>query len=102
MKRYKVGDECTFTEDQEEYQNIKEFCQLLNDMSPNKHTYIVKNIYLDFGQDWLWTTISDITVGCQVLSPRDWLEIVNRDRSYKDIIKDFFEDKYCQDKPKKE
>ena len=100
-KIYKQGDQCTFTEDMEEYQNLKEFSDLLTKLSPNNYTYIVRDVYLDIGQDWMWTTICNKEKGYQAISPREWFEIVNREKSYEDIAKDYFEDKYCIDKPKK-
>lgn len=47
----------------------------------------IENIYFDFGQDWMWTTIvvtdeeddSEITRSWQALSPRDWELIVTCD-----------------------
>ena len=61
----------------------------------------IQNVYFDVGQNWMWTTIIDTTVGGQVLCPRDWVEILNEKRPLEDIEKDFFEDKHCLDKPKK-
>ena len=85
-KIYKQGDQCTFTEDMEEYQNLKEFSDLLTKLSPNNYTYIVRNVYLDIGQDWMWTTICNKEKGYQAISPREWFEIVNREKSYEDIV----------------
>ena len=88
-------------QDSNEYYRLEMFTKMLNRDSPNNHFYQLQETYLDFGQDWKWTTIIDTTVGCQVLSPRDWLEIVNEECSLEDLEKSFFADKYCQDKPKK-
>lgn len=82
----------------QEYTNLQEFCNRLNKDSPNKHTYVLKDIFLDFGADIMWTTIVNNTVGCQVLSPIMWEDIVYERYSLDDIEKEFFEDKWCQDK----
>jgi len=45
--------------------------------SPNGAKYRVEDVYLDYGQDWMWTTI--VRHGykeCQVLNPREWEDIV--------------------------
>ena len=102
MKRYEQGSQCTFTKDSKEYQNIQEFCNLLNELSPNRHFYCIKNVYLDAGQNWMWTTIVDETADCQVLSPKEWFDIVNRDYDYNKIAQEFFKDKYCQDKKRED
>lgn len=97
-KHYKNGEQCILSRDSDEYYRLEMFAKMLNRDSPNKHYYHLQNVYLDAGQGWIWTTISDETAGCQVLSPRDWLEIINEERSLIDIENDFFNDKYCQDK----
>lgn len=55
--------------------------------------------YLDYGQDWRFTTIcyNSSMGGIQILSPRQWKEIVSMDYSLNDIIKDIKEDKYFND-----
>lgn len=98
-KIYRQGDECVLSPDSNEHYRMEMFAKMLNRDSPNKHFYHVKDVYLDIGLDWMWTTIIDETAQCQVLSPRDWFEILNDQRSLEDIEKDFFEDEYCQDKP---
>lgn len=98
MKRYKQGDQRTFTSDMEEYKNLEDFAAMLTDRSPNKHVYKIVDVYFDIGLDWMWTTIIDNTTDCQVLNPRMWIDIVNRDISYRDLVNEFFSDKYCLDK----
>ena len=98
---YRSCDMCTLKDDSNDYYRLEMFCKMLNRDSPNGHIYVIKDVYFDIGQNWMWTTIIDKTANCQILSPRDWLEILNEERPLSDIEKDFFEDKYCQDKPKK-
>ena len=85
-------------QDSNEYYRLDMFCKILNRDSPNKHYYTIRDIYLDFGQNWMWTTIVDTTIGCQVLSPRDWKDIVEDRRDISEIEDDFFNDEYCRDK----
>jgi len=98
---YRSCDMCTLKDDSNDYYRLEMFCKMLNRDSPNGHIYVIKDVYFDIGQNWMWTTIIDTTADCQILSPRDWVEILNEERQLSDIEKDFFEDKYCQDKPKK-
>ena len=61
-----------------EYKKLKAVAALLEMMSEHNATYIVKDTYLDFGQNWMWTTICRRGWNdCQVLSPRDWEDIMN-------------------------
>ena len=96
---YKQGDQRTFNIDSEEYNRLKVVAEELTKTSPNKHKYCVKDVYLDIGQDWMWTTIINITVGYQVLSPRNWFDIVNG-VSVSDIVKELTTGTYWQDKLK--
>lgn len=86
--------------DSNEYYRLEMFCKMLNRDSPNKHSYVIRDIYLDVGLDWKWTTIVDVTAGCQVLNPAEWKEIINDIRDLSEIENDFFDNKFCQDKTK--
>ena len=99
-KIYKQGSQRVLDPDSNEYYRLEMFNKMLNRDSPNKHIYRLQTVYLDFGQDWKWTTIVDETAGCQVLNPLEWFEILNEERPLDDIEKDFFADEYCQDKLK--
>ena len=46
----------------------------------------------------MWTTICNQEKGYQALNPREWLEIVNEVKPQKEIMEDFFADKFCPDK----
>ena len=95
---YRQGDERVFTPDDKEYGLFKELANKLNELSPNKHKYVVEQIYLDYGSNWMWTTIVDKTADVQVLSPAQWLALVNKTSTVEEIAKDILTDKYCQDK----
>lgn len=72
--------ECTLKHDEQAFKNMVAVAGLLTALSPNNAQYLVRDVYLDFGQDWMWTTI--IRRGyhdCQVLSPREWENIVLAD-----------------------
>ena len=98
MGKYHQGMQCTFKEDEEEYQSLKEFAELLTKNSPNKELYEVGDCYLDAGQGWVWTTILNKTEGYQAIDPREWFDIVNEEKPQKDIINDHFADKFCPDR----
>ena len=60
-----------------EYKKLELVANALELASPNGAKYRVEPTYLDFGQDWKWTTI--VRYGyeeCQILSPRQWKEIM--------------------------
>ena len=59
------------------YKNLLAVAKMLEALSENNAVYKVQDVYLDFGQDWMWTTICRETGRiCQILSPRQWKEIV--------------------------
>lgn len=89
----------TFKEDEEEYQSLKEFAELLTKNSPNEELYKVGDCYLDAGQGWMWTTILNKTEGCQAIDPRERFEIVNREYFNKNL-ETWLTDKYNPDRLK--
>ncbi len=89
-KYYKNGDEGLLLNDSEEYRRLEEFARLLTINSPNHQTYVVEDTYLDFGQNWKWTTIINVDEDYQALTPREWKEIVNKDRDYKELMNEHF------------
>lgn len=64
--------------EEREYKKLQVVAKLLEIESPNGRRYTVEDVYLDAGQDWMWTTI--ISHGgfmeYQVLNPREWKEIM--------------------------
>jgi len=99
MGKYHQGMQCTFREDEEEYQSLKEFAELLTKNSPNKEIYEVGDSYLDAGQNWMWTTILNKTKGYQAINPSEWFDIVNRE-DFNDILEQWLNDKYNPDRIK--
>lgn len=53
------------------YKNMEAVCAMLNALCQTDTEYRVEVTYLDYGQDWKWTTIVN-NKGVQVLCPRDW------------------------------
>jgi hypothetical protein len=85
---YKQGGERTFTPDEPEYAKIKAVADKLNSMNlvskwdhKTPYEFSVEDVYLDYGSRWMWTTIVATLQGGgdshQVLSPNEWLDIVN-------------------------
>lgn len=59
------------------YKNMLAVARVLSAFSKNNATYYVDDVYLDFGQNWMWTTICRTGhMDCQVLCPRDWKLVV--------------------------
>ncbi len=59
------------------YKKLKAVAATLEMLSPNGASYIVEDVYLDYGQKWMWTTICRRGYhDCQILSPRDWNDIM--------------------------
>lgn len=93
--------ERTLQSNEQEYKNLKAVAAMLEALSAHSATYIVEDVYLDFGQKWMWTTI--IRKGyseCQILSPRQW-EMVTMATSSNELlacVEDIRNDKYFMDK----
>ena len=82
------------------YENLLAVAAVLQATSKNKAKYIVRDVYFDLGQNWMWTTICrEGYRDCQILSPRQWEEII-LSTTASDIfecVKDIQEDKYFND-----
>lgn len=70
--------------DYQEYMNLKRAANILTTMSDKPEIYYtVEDCYLDFGSDWMWTTIiahnaeeTGVLSSWQAINPRQWKEIV--------------------------
>ena len=94
-------NERVLTKNEIEYQKMEVVARMLESKSPNKANYTVRNVYLDFGQNWMWTTICrEGYRECQVLSPRDWTKIVLADSftELEQIANEIRNDKWFGDK----
>lgn len=92
--------ERTLRKEEREYKMMELVAKALEIESPNNATYRVEDVYLDFGQRWMWTTICRYGYReCQVLSPREWEEICLADISdIARIVEDIRSDKYFGDR----
>lgn len=69
--------ERTLEKNDQGYKNLKAVAAMLGAFSKHGAAYEVRDVYLDMGQDWMWTTICRKGyMDCQVLCPRDWRAIV--------------------------
>lgn len=71
----------TFTKSDREYMKLQTLADMMSMESPNGYKYNVVDCYLDFGANMVWTTIcyDNEWGGVQVLSPREWEEIICSD-----------------------
>ena len=91
---YQQGDEQVLDPDSEEYKKFEKIADLLNEANiiytSGRHKgerayFYVDDVYLDFGSDWKWTTIVRED-NVQVLSPADWLSIINEESTPEEIV----------------
>ena len=84
-----------------EFRNLTAVAKMLEAISPNEAFYRVQDVYFDFGQDWMWTTI--VRYGyreCQILSPRQWegIMLAKTVDDLADCVNEIISDKYFGDK----
>ena len=82
------------------YKNLKAVAAMLEALSANGAKYVVQDVYLDLGQDWMWTTICRRGWReCQVLNPRDWKRIVvaTTANELAEVVEAIRTDKYFND-----
>lgn len=61
-----------------QYKNLEAVAKMLEALSPNEAIYEVENVFFDFGQNWMWTTIVRYRhMECQVLTPKEWNEVIS-------------------------
>ena len=88
---------------EQEYKNLQAIADSLTINSKNGYVYKVRDTYLDFGQDWKWTTIIREDArwgGVQILSPRQWSDAILADDPIDRIkcLLDIVSDEYFNDK----
>ena len=92
-----------------EYKRLSAVAELLEATSKNGYRYGVYDVYFDYGQGWLWTTIvaynptepKDSVLGSwQAINPRQWNEILSADtvESLAKCVTDMKSDKYFTDR----
>lgn len=91
---YQQGDEQVLDPDSKEYKKFEKIVDLLNEANiiytsgrrkGDRAYFYIDNPYLDFSLDWKWTTIVRED-GVQVLSPADWLSIINEESTPEEIV----------------
>lgn len=99
---YKLGDERVLDPDSEEYKKFEKIAYLLNEANiihtsgrykGERAYFFVEDVYLDLGLDWKWTTIVRED-NVQVLSPADWLSIINDRETPEEIVNKIVTNKY--------
>ena len=61
----------------EEYKRLEAIAAMLEAVSPNEAKYVVEDVYFDYGQNWMWTTICRRGYSeCQILDPVQWEYII--------------------------
>jgi len=92
----------TLVRNEKAYKNMMAVAKMLEALSPNEATYTVEDTYLDYGQDWMWTTIicRKDNSSCQILSPRQW-KMIEKAETLEYLVlcvEDIRNDKYFTDK----
>ena len=87
-----------------EWKKLTAAAKIMESFSKSNARYDVEETYLDFGQNWKWTTIirhkeDDCWGGVQVLSPRNWEEIVTAETNdqLSEAVDRVMHDKYYND-----
>ena len=74
----------TLAKDSYEYKKLVAVAKILEAYSIHGARYVVEDVYLDLGQDWMWTTICRRGYSeCQILSPSEWAMIVHAESPLK-------------------
>lgn len=86
--------------DETDYKKLEAVAKMLEAFSEHDATYVVGDVYRDFGQRKMWTTICrEGYMECQILSSVDWDNIIKAN-SLEDLAQvtiDIKNDKYFND-----
>lgn len=74
-KQWKMGDERVIAPTEPEYKKLQVAVDVFNKNSDEE--YVLRNVYLDYGADWMWTTVCKKNKPVQMLDSKDWLDIMN-------------------------
>ena len=84
-----------------EYKRFEAVAKMLSAFSKSGFDFKVEDVYLDYGQDWMWTTITTYhdSWNVQVLSPRQWMAIMTSETmdDLMEVIKDIRNGEYFED-----
>lgn len=92
-------------EEKQAYKNMVAVAAMLTALSTNNRTYILSDVYFDFGARIMWTTISrratqkDLWGDVQILSPKNWERIVTAKtaQDLADVVEVIRNDKYFKE-----
>lgn len=81
-----VNNPTKLERDSEEYNSLNKACEILKELSKKQnkdYNFIIKDMYFDYGQNWIYTGIITMSKDSswQTLNPRQWKEIVNTDNN---------------------
>ena len=93
--KWQPGDETVLKINTPEYRYMRDVVKKLNELAAPGYTYRMEDVYLDAGQDWVWTTIvqNGGWASTQILNPKQWLDIVNG-KPTDEIVKDIRSGEY--------
>lgn len=83
-----------------EYERLEDAARMMTEMSPNEWHYSVQDVYFDFGQGWMWTTVICDDRGYQALTPKEQISVLYGDLYEEDLeetLNAVFDDKFCPD-----
>lgn len=94
LKNLKEGSEVlrTYSKDSKEYKALQKFCDELNSKS-TKTKYYLKDIYFDYGQNWMYTAIiadssdeNSVSGTWQAVTPREYEKIIYNNGKADDVL----------------
>lgn len=90
-----------FRPESKEYKALCATAALMN-FADEEKTYVVRDVYFDYGQDWFWTTIiarkydnKSIVSSWQALNPREQEEIVFAEKpsDFANFVEKYFKER---------
>lgn len=89
----------TFTRGSDEHKKLEAAATMLTVFNDKGNSYYVRDVYFDYGQNWIWTTIiaeneNGFCQSWQAVSPREWAQIVMADTTVElcDVVNKILED----------
>lgn len=94
---------CIVKPEQMEYTALRLAANGLTFKSPNRVYYTIEDVYFDYGQDWMWTTIVAHRPdgdSWQALTPAQWEKLMMAENvgEVADIVEEIRGDKFNPDK----
>ena len=89
MKHYNLGNLSTFNKRDEEYKMLDTLAMALTQVSPNCYRYDISDCYVDYGSNYMWTTVIGVSSNgdtWQAINPKEWIDYLNKDISLEDLV----------------